>query len=277
MKYNIIIKPEKFDRFTIIPSYILRHKGISIGATGLYAWLFSHKSDQEITVEFICGHFKENQTAIRNKINELIEFGYLKRDRIYVNGKIAGMNYILNDIPLDSENLNVENLNQGNQAQSNINNNIYNKSNINVLSHFIDLFPKKFHPKTDAQIKRWETIIDQLQRLDGYDIRQIYKIVKYIRNHHFWKNQFLSLPKLRNVDKNGDKWIHRFDAVYSEENKPEAYNKIKNLIEFKIYNDPDGKERLGAITKNAKLNEYNLSQLLDGNEIIELIKYLKNE
>ena len=44
MKYNRIYKPKKFDNFTIIPSYILRHKGISIGATGLYAYLFSHKS-----------------------------------------------------------------------------------------------------------------------------------------------------------------------------------------------------------------------------------------
>ena len=272
MKYNVIIKPEKFDRFTIIPNYILRHKGISIGATGLYAWLFSHDSKQKITVEFICGHFKENQTAIRNKINELIDNGYLERKRVYKNGKILGINYILK-----AENLNVENLNLENQAQSNTNNNIYNESNTKVLSHFIDLFPKKFHPKTEPQLKKWNLILDQLERLDGYDIRQVYKIVKYIRNHHFWKNQFLSLPKLRNVDKNGDKWIHRFDAVFNEENKPSAYSKIKNLVKFKIYKDVDGKEKLGAITNNSKLNEYNLSQILDSKEIIELIKYLKNE
>ena len=67
MKYNIIIKPSKFDRFTVIPNYILRDKGVSVGATGLYAWLFSHDSDQQITVEFISGHFKESKSAISKK------------------------------------------------------------------------------------------------------------------------------------------------------------------------------------------------------------------
>ncbi len=271
MKFNVIIKPKKFDRFTVVPNYILRHKGISVGATGLYCWLFSHDANQKITVEFICGHFKENQTAIRNKINELIENNYLVRSRVYKDGKIIGMNYILK-----AENLNSENLNKDNQAQSNTNN-IYNNSNTNILPHFIKLFPKKFQPKTESQIKKWNKILDQVQRLDGYDIRELYKIVKYIREHNFWKDQFLSLPKLRNLDKNGDKWVHRFDAIHKLENKPKCYNKIKNLVQYTIYKDIDNNDKLGAITKTAKLNEYNLSQILDEHEIDELKKYLKHE
>ena len=72
MKYNKILKPKKFDNFNIVPGYIFRDKGISIGATGLYAYLFSHTADQDITIEFICGHFKEGKDAIRAKIKELI-------------------------------------------------------------------------------------------------------------------------------------------------------------------------------------------------------------
>ena len=97
MKYNIIIKPKKFDRFTIVPNYILRHTGVSVGATGLYAYLFSHESTQKITVEFICNHFKENKTAIRAKINELIDLGYIERDRVYIEGRFKGYNYKLKD------------------------------------------------------------------------------------------------------------------------------------------------------------------------------------
>ena len=55
MKYNKILKPKKFDNFTIIPSSIFRHKNITVGATGLFAYLFSHKAEQEITIQFICG------------------------------------------------------------------------------------------------------------------------------------------------------------------------------------------------------------------------------
>ena len=67
MKFNIIIKPERFDKFTIVPSYILRHKGISVGATGLYAWLFSHEAKQQITIEFICGHLKKIKLLLEIK------------------------------------------------------------------------------------------------------------------------------------------------------------------------------------------------------------------
>lgn len=47
-----------------------------------------------------------------------------------------------------------------NQTQSNINNNIYNKSNINQnanieksFEHFVNLFDLKYRPKTKTQIK----------------------------------------------------------------------------------------------------------------------------
>jgi len=276
MKYNIIIKPKKFDRFTIIPNYILRDTGVSVGATGLYAWLFSHDADQKITVEFICGHFKESKSAVSSKIKELVELGYLEKKRIHIDGKFKGYNYILKENQ-KLENQKSENQKSENQPQSNTNNNIY-KSNTNVLDHFIKLFPKKFHPKNDSQIKRWEKTLDHLQRIDGYNLRNVYKIVKHIREDHFWKNQFLSLPKLRNVDKNGDKWIYRFDAIYSEENKPSGFQKIKNLKKFNIYTDLTGRLGLGAILNDGtQLNEFNLSQVLNKSEILEIKNYLKNE
>ena len=95
MKYNKILKPKKFDYFTIIPSSIFRHKNITVGATGLYAYLFSHTAEQEITIQFICGHFKEGKDAIAAKIKELIEAGYLERVRVTDKGKFKGYNYIL--------------------------------------------------------------------------------------------------------------------------------------------------------------------------------------
>jgi len=281
MKYNLIIKPQKFDRFTNIPNYIFRHKGISLGATGLYAWMFSHRADQEITVEFMIQHFKENKSAVRAKLNELIDFGYVDRQRVYENGRIKGYNYKLRvkSKKLELEKLEAENLALENQPQSNTNNNnIISNTNVDdVLPHFIKLFDKRIQPKERKQKDKWALILDQLQRIDKYDLREVYKICKHIREKEFWKSQFLSLPKLRNVDKNGDKWIDRFYAIYKDDNKPEAFKKIKDLVEFKIYTDVDGKEKLGAITKLTKLNAYNLTQILSPTEILQVIKYLKNE
>ena len=272
MKYNLIIKPKKFDNFTIVPNNLLRDRGVSIGATGLYAWLFSHKSDQQITIEFISGHFKEGRDAIRSKINELIDSGYLIRERVLDKGKFKGYNYILSEV---GKNRNRKKPMSENPTQSNTsNNNINNISN--ALPHFIKLFDSKYIPKNQLQKDKWIKCLDQCIRLDNFSLKDIYKICKYARQNQFWSNNFLTLLKLRNNDKNGIKFINRFYEDYKKYNRPTAYNKIKNLIEFKIYKDIDGKEKLGAITKTTKLNEYNLSQILDLLEIKEVINYLKN-
>ena len=90
MKINKIIKPKRFERFTVIPSAIFRFKNISIGATGLYAYLFSHDIKQEITITFICNHFKDGRDAINSRFKELIDNGYLIRERITEKGKYIG-------------------------------------------------------------------------------------------------------------------------------------------------------------------------------------------
>ncbi len=281
MKYNKILKPKKFDNFTIIPSSIFRHKDITVGATGLYAYLFSHKVEQQITVEFICGHFKEGKDAIRSKINELISAGYLVRQRVTDKGKFKGYNYILK-ANHKGQNQSRQKPKSENPPQSNINNITNNKSNITqtdkmqkAFPHFVDLFDLRYQPKSDTQIKNWKQCLDRCVRIDGYTLDEVYLAVKNVRNNDFWKNNFLTLLKLRNHDKNGIMFIHRFIEINRKNNKPKCYYKIKGIKEYKLYNDPDGTQRLGAITKNNKLNEFNLSQILNRDEILELINYIK--
>lgn len=282
MKYNKILKPKKFDNFTIIPSYIFRDKGISVGATGLYAYLFSHTAEQEITIQFICGHFKEGRDAIAAKINELIEQGYLERVKVTDKGKFKGYNYILK-ANRSRKNRDRKKPKSENPTQSNI---IYNNNNIKsnitqtekmqkAFPHFVALFDSRYHPKTDAQIKKWKVCLDRCVRIDKYSLDEIYLAVKNARQSDFWKNNFLTLTKIRNHDKNGIMYIHRFIENNKKYNKPKCFYKIKGIQEYKIYNDPDGSERLGAITKYNKLNEFNLSQFLNRDEIEQLKNFIR--
>jgi len=282
MKYNKILKPKKFDNFTIIPSSIFRHKDITVGATGLYAYLFSHTAEQEITIQFICGHFKESKGAIGRKLNELIDAGYLVRKRVTDKGKFKGYNYILKAKP-KTQKPEPQKPKPQNEPQSNI---IYNDNNIksnitqtekmqNAFPHFVKLFDKRYQPKTDAQIESWQVVLDRCVRIDKYSLDEVYLAVKNVRNNEFWKNNFLTLLKLRNHDKNGIMFIHRFIEMNRKNNKPKCYYKIKGIQEYKLYNDPDGSERLGAITKYNKLNEFNLSQILNRDEIDELKNFIK--
>ena len=281
MKYNKILKPKKFDNFSIIPSSIFRHKDISVGATGLYCYLFSHKTDQQITIEFICGHFKEGKDAIRSKINELISTGYLERQRVTESGKFKGYNYILKANHKGKIQSRQKPMSD-NPPQSNINNIYTNKSNITqtdkmqkAFPHFVDLFDLRYQPKTDKQKRDWIQCLERSVKIDNYNLDEIYLAVKNARNDDFWKNNFLTLLKLRNQDKNGIMFIHRFIENNRKYNKPKCYYKIKGIKEYKLYKDPDGSERLGAVTKNNKLNEFNLSQILNRDEIQELKNFIK--
>ena len=281
MKYNKILKPKKFDNFSIIPSSIFRHKDISVGATGLYCYLFSHKAEQQITIEFICGHFKEGKDAIRSKINELISTGYLERQRVTESGKFKGYNYILKANHKGKIQSRQKPMSD-NPPQSNTNNIYTNKSNITqtdkmqkAFPHFVDLFDLRYQPKTDKQKRDWIQCLERSVKIDNYNLDEIYLAVKNARNDDFWKNNFLTLLKLRNQDKNGIMFIHRFIENNRKYNKPKCYYKIKGIKEYKLYKDPDGSERLGAVTKNNKLNEFNLSQILNRDEILELKNFIK--
>jgi predicted transcriptional regulator len=281
MKYNKILKPKKFDNFTIIPSSIFRHKNITVGATGLFAYLFSHKAEQEITIQFICGHFKESKGAIGRKLNELIDAGYIVRERVTDKGKFKGFNYILKAKPKPQK-PKPQKPKPQNEPQSNINNIHTIKSNItqtekmqNAFPHFVKLFDLRYQPKTTKQKEDWFVCLDRCVRIDKYNLDEIYLAVKSARDDDFWKNNFLTLLKLRNQDKNGIMFIHRFIENHRKYNKPKCFYKIKGIQEYKLYNDPDGSQRLGAITKYNKLNEFNLSQILNRNEIEELKKFVK--
>jgi len=276
MEYNRIYKPEKFDNYTIVPVYIFRHKGISMAASGLYAWMFSHRSDQAITTEYISGHFKESKETIRKRITELIDTGFLIREKVLDNGKFKGINYYLNDKP-HKEKPDKEKPSMDFSSQSNINNiyNNINKSIINAYPHFKELFATKYQPKNKTQELNWIECIDKCVRIDGYDLKELYLVVKYMRDDEFWSKRFMTLLKLRNQDKNGIKYVDRFFDDYKNFNKPKCYWKIKNIVKYVIYKDPDGSERLGAVTKTTKLNEFNLSQRLNKLEIEELKNHIR--
>tara|TARA_R110002110_G_scaffold141419_1_gene329322 strand:+ start:19 stop:537 length:519 start_codon:yes stop_codon:yes gene_type:complete len=169
-----------------------------------------------------------------------------------------------------------------NPPQSNTNNIYTNKSNITqtdkmqkAFPHFVDLFDLRYQPKTDKQKRDWIQCLERSVKIDNYNLDEIYLAVKNARNDDFWKNNFLTLLKLRNQDKNGIMFIHRFIENNRKYNKPKCYYKIKGIKEYKLYKDPDGSERLGAVTKNNKLNEFNLSQILNRDEIQELKNFIK--
>ena len=87
----------------------------------------------------------------------------------------------------------------------------------NSFSPIVELFPESSRPKTKAQKRKWVECIDKLQRLDGYNPRKVYLIAKRVRLDDFWCDNFLSILKLRKTDKNGVKWITRFEQKFGKD------------------------------------------------------------
>jgi len=299
MEYNKIYKPKRFEKFTVIPNSILRHKGISASATGLYCWLFSHDSKTEMTVQFICGHFKEGKDAINKRVKELIDIGYLVRVEVRKGGKFAGYNYHLNDTaavktvagktaavftvavnPQQSNTSIYTNTKEilKKEIPTKSKKRQYSEKLQKALLHFEGLFPDKYKPKTEVQKNKWLDCLDKIERLDNYNLRDVYNVTKNLRNDEFWQNNFLSILKLRNTDKNGIKYIDRFMIQQKSKQKPFGFTKIKNLIEFYTYKDPaNGQINIGAKTKNGNINEFQISGLMMTNEFMELKEYVLNE
>ena len=79
-----------------------------------------------------------------------------------------------------------------------------------------ELFPIQTQPKTQADKKAWIDCIDKLERLDGYSPRKVYYIVQKVRSDDFWKNNFLTILKLRKKNKDGLKYINLFEAKFGK-------------------------------------------------------------
>ena len=285
MKLNRIIKPSKFDHFTIVPNAIFRQQGISQQATGLYCYLFSHSSNQEITINFITNHFKNGRDAIRSAIAELEQLGYLHREQLRQNGKIVAYNYILKDAPAPEKpstgKPSPENPIQSNTSIYTIkNNSTYTKRNNSTKSenvekayqHFVQLFPKRYRPKTPAAIEKWKVCLDRIERIDGYDLRKVYEVCRQLRQDSFWAENFLSVLKLRNSDKNGVRYVDRFMERSALRTRPTALNKLKGVKDLVPYFENDVK-MVKAITNNGVVQDFNLRMNLTPAEYKQIVEY----
>lgn len=76
-----------------VPNELIRNA--SFRATGLWAYMAQLPDDWDFSIRGIATLRKEGVDVIRNTMTELEELGYLKRERVRVEGKLKGSNYEL--------------------------------------------------------------------------------------------------------------------------------------------------------------------------------------
>jgi hypothetical protein len=291
---------ENKNYFAIIPAPVRYCKDLKANEKLMYGELTALSNDKGFCFasnEYFSNLYDVSKTSISKWISNLEKNGFIKIKMIYEPGtkQIKQRRIYIapllkkSSIPIE-EKLNTpieeklkdiyiltnnNNINNNNSTKSKKRQ--YSEKTTTAFSHFANLFPLKYRPKTDAQKNKWLDCLDKIERLDGYNLREVYKVSKELRNDEFWQNNFLSILKLRNTDKNGIKYIDRFMVQHKAKQKPVGYQKIKGLKEFFVYRNPaSGQKEIGAKTKNGDIHEFQIRGLMMTNEFQELKQYIIN-
>lgn len=291
---------ENKNYYAIIPAPVRYCKNLKANEKLMYGELTALSNDKGFCFasnEYFSNLYDVSKTSISKWISNLEKNGFIKIKMIYEPGtkQIKQRRIYIapllkkTSIPIE-ENFNTpieeklkdiyiltnnNNINNNNSTKSKKRQ--YSEKTTKAFSHFAGLFPLKYRPKTEAQKNKWLDCLDKIERLDGYNLRDVYNVSKELRNDEFWQNNFLSILKLRNTDKNGIKYIDRFMVQHKAKQKPVGYQKIKGLKEFFVYRNPaSGQKEIGAKTKNGDIHEFQIRGLMMTNEFHELKQYVLN-
>lgn len=137
--------------FTIISNTALRDTHLGSSERGLYCTMMSMAEDWNFSIRGFASIMPDGVTKISSALKKLEALGYLRRERQYVDGKIIDWIYYIYDEPYepdssdvenpensalqdtgsqDAENLDTENLNQGQSHLEKPNDNIISRKEI---------------------------------------------------------------------------------------------------------------------------------------------------
>lgn len=126
----------KNSNYSIMDNYMLRDINLSNKSLGLLCRIFSLPPNWDLSVRGLCNICKDKRTSIESQLSELIELGYMSKEKIRnTKGQFIGYNYSVYEQPIPkAEKPKAENLKSENQQQLNkdvIKHNIIYKNNIN--------------------------------------------------------------------------------------------------------------------------------------------------
>lgn len=110
-----IIK-EYTNKFTVISNNEVQDKRLSWKARGIFSYLWSMPDNWDFYETEVTKHAPDGRNSLRTGLKELEKYGYLRRERVRVNGHLGGTAWFLTDSPkpkTESKNLMSENHTQG--------------------------------------------------------------------------------------------------------------------------------------------------------------------
>lgn len=130
-----VLRKNKINNYTVIDNHVFRNSNISFKAKGLLCQMLSLPDNWDYSLEGLVSLASDGISSVRAALKELENQRYFRRHRLYEDGKLSGVEYIISETPMCEnlvlENLKQENLILENQPQLNTNNNKINKKSNN--------------------------------------------------------------------------------------------------------------------------------------------------
>nr|DAN31463.1 MAG TPA: Dna polymerase B [Bacteriophage sp.] len=95
MQIEMVMRTKKNKNYTVMGNYHLRDKELSLKAKGLLSIMLSLPDGWNFSTQGLTTLSSDGETAIRSALKELEQKGYLKRNKVRVNGKITDWEYVV--------------------------------------------------------------------------------------------------------------------------------------------------------------------------------------
>ena len=215
--------------YAIIPAFVRYDSNLTANAKLLYGEITALCNEKGYCFarnKYFADLYGVSNVSISKWINQLKDYGYIRIKMIYKQDTKE----------IETREMYITNFNEvvkesfgGTQEKFKDNKYIYNNNNkveykkkkysdmvLKSFEPICKLFPVQTQPKTESDKNAWLDCIDKLERLDGYSPRKVYYIASKVRNDDFWKNNFLTILKLRKKNKDGLKYINLFEAKFGK-------------------------------------------------------------
>ena len=251
----------KTKNFTVISNIHLKEKKMSLKAKGLLTLMLSLPEDWDYSIKGLISICVENRLAIRNALDELKEFGYLRIEKLYPDSDRKKIEYEYNiyEVPIsiekrqkkqDSKNQGVENQhlenedveNQSVEKQPQLKTNTLSTKELNTkLLNTYSLFMEKWNELAkECELSLIKSFTENRKKklselLEKYTQEEILETMSKIKNINFL---------LGKTDKSN--WKISFDDFLNEE-------KFIKILEGAYYDGvkSNGKKQSAKIAKPA--------------------------
>ena len=94
-----VFRVNRNKNYTHMANYHFREKEMSLKAKGLLSLMLSLPEEWDYSVRGLAALSKDGKDSVMNTLTELEKFGYLKRTKVFNNGRFAGYDYDIFEKP----------------------------------------------------------------------------------------------------------------------------------------------------------------------------------